>query len=350
VKHVIFFRNFLFEFLDVPYNAKHNKIPLAFCSKLGYLFFLKVFLTLLVNTEFAMKNTYKQNFIRAGALAKEVRSFGKSLIIKGASYMDVIAKITQKIVDLGARPAFPPQLALNEVAAHFLPQPGEDIIFSDQLIKLDVGVCYEGAIGDCAVTVDLSGNYQKLIEAAEAALLNAEQSVKVGQPVREIGKIIEETISSYGFKPVKNLCGHGLGEYKIHMAPSIPNCDDQSTAVIKPGMTFAIEPFATNGKGFIHEKGIPAIFSFATARPLQSSLARSVLAKIRTFSGLPFASHDLLGKDWSLLEVNAALDELIKAGVISGYRPLVEIEEGMVAQAENSVLVDEKGNVLITTR
>ena len=79
-----------------------------------------------------MKNTYKQNFIKAGALAKEIRSYGKSLIVNGASYMDVIVKIKQRIISLGARPAFPPQLALNAVAAHFLPQPGEDIIFSDQ--------------------------------------------------------------------------------------------------------------------------------------------------------------------------------------------------------------------------
>ena len=146
-----------------------------------------------------MNNKYKQNFLRAGALAKEVRSFGKSLIKKGASYIDAIAKIKLKISELGAYPAFPPQIALNDVAAHFLPQPGEDIIFSDQIIKLDIGVCYEGAIGDCAVTIDLSGKYQGLIDAAEAALLNAEQSIKVGLPIREIGKIIDATISSYGF-------------------------------------------------------------------------------------------------------------------------------------------------------
>lgn len=299
---------------------------------------------------FAMNSKYKRNFIQAGALAKEVRAYGKSLIQKGASYMDVIGKINQKIADLGARPAFPPQIALNDVAAHFLPQVGQDITFSDEIIKLDVGVCYEGAIGDCAVTVDLSGKYQALIDAAETALLKAEQSIRVGQPVREIGRIIEETIASYGFTPVKNLSGHGLGEYKIHTSPHIPNYDDRSTAIIKPGMTFAIEPFATNGKGMIYEGGVPTIFGVAAARPLQSSLARALLAKIRTFDGLPFAIHDLLGKEWSLEEVNVGMSELLKVGVIVGYAPLLEQAHGMVAQAENSVLVDEKGNVFITTR
>ncbi len=297
-----------------------------------------------------MNSKYKQNFIQAGALAKEVRAYGKSLIQKGASYLDIMTKINKKVGDLGARPAFPPQMALNDVAAHFLPQPGEDITLSDQIVKLDVGICYEGAIGDCAVTVDLSGQYQSLVDAAEAALLKAEQSIRVGQPVREIGKIIEETISSYGFQPVRNLSGHGLGEYKIHMAPHIPNYDDRSSAIIKPGMTFAIEPFATNGKGLIYEGGKAAIFGLVSARPVQSALARSLLAKIRTFSGLPFAAHDLIGAEWSLDEINTGLQELIKAGVVMGYAPLLEQGQGMVAQAENSVLVDEKGNVLITTR
>jgi methionyl aminopeptidase len=297
-----------------------------------------------------MNSKYKQNFIKAGALAKEVRSYGKSLIQKGTSYMEVIRKVNQKIFDLGARPAFPPQIALNDVAAHFLPQPGEDIIFSDQIIKLDVGVCYEGAIGDCAVSVDLSGQYQGLIDAAEAALLKAEKIIKVGLPIREIGKIIEETLSSFGCKPIKNLSGHGLGEYKIHMPPIIPNYDDQSKAIIKPGMTFAIEPFATNGKGFIYEEGQAAIFGLAHARPLHSEIARTLLAKIRTFQGLPFAIHDLINNEWPLAEVNLGLDELVKAGVVKGYAPLIEQGHGMVAQAENSVLVDEKGVVFITTR
>jgi methionyl aminopeptidase len=110
-------------------------------------------------------------------------------------------KVTEKIFALGARPAFPPQIALNDIAAHFLPQPDEDIVFTNEVIKLDVGICYNGAIGDCAVTVDLSGKYQSLLDAVESALLSAEQSIHVGQPVREIGKIIEGKISSYGFKP-----------------------------------------------------------------------------------------------------------------------------------------------------
>lgn len=297
-----------------------------------------------------MREEYMQNFIKAGALAKEVRAYGKSLIKPGASYNDVFNKINAKIRELGAIPAFPPQLALNEIAAHFLPWPGNDIIFSDELIKLDVGVCYNGAIGDCAVTVDLSGNYQDLINAAEAALLAAEKSIKVGLPVREIGKIIEQTITSHGFKPVRNLCGHGLGYYKVHTSPTIPNYDDRSKGEITPGMTFAIEPFATNGRGLIYDAGNPTIFSFLEDRPGLSDLASTLLQKIKSFKDLPFAAHDLVNLDYPAMAVELGVSELLKNKAIVGYAPLVEEAHGMVVQAENSVLVDNRGNVTITTR
>lgn len=297
-----------------------------------------------------MNEQYKQNFLRAGGIAREVRAFGKSLIKTGASYNDVIAQILKKISELGAIPAFPPQMALDAVAAHFLPQPGYDIIFSKEVVKLDIGVCFQGAIGDCAVTVDLSGKNQVLIDAAEAALLNAEKILEVGLPVREIGKEIARTIATFNLKPVKNLGGHGLGYYRVHTAPTIPNYNDDSKAVLKPGMTFAIEPFSTNGKGLIYEGENATIFSLASDRPLKSDLARRILATIKTFHGLPFSVHDLLKNGLNLVEAKVGLTELHTAGVVLGYPPLIEEAGGLVAQAENSVLIDNQGKIVITTR
>ncbi len=297
-----------------------------------------------------MDNAYKQDFIRAGALAREIRAFGKSLITRGASYNDVISQINQKIFELGARPAFPPQIALNDVAAHFLPEPGQNISFVDQVVKLDIGVSYKGAIGDCAVTVDLSGKHQVLVDAAEAALLAAEQIIKVGLPLREIGKVIEQTAQSFGLSPVRNLCGHGLGRFKIHTSPTIPNCDNKSTALIRPGMTFAIEPFVSTGIGMIYETGAPTIFGFVAERRVRSELARTLLAKIASFDRLPFAIHALVTPELPLATVRHGLDELLKANAIEGYPPLVEQSHGLVAQAENSVLIDMNGTVIITTR
>lgn len=297
-----------------------------------------------------MDQSYKRNFLRAGAIAKEVRAYGKELIVSGASYNFVVRSILNKIDQLGARAAFPPQIALNSVAAHYLPWPDEDVIFSDQLVKLDIGVCFQGAIGDCAVTVDLSGRYQKLIDAAEAALQAAEKIIEVGLPLAEIGRVIDSTVRKFGLKPIRNLSGHGLGPYKIHTTPTIPNYDNRSKIEIKPAMTFAIEPFVTDGVGSIYEVEQPTIFSFVKNRPLRTDYAKKLLAHIKSYSGLPFAIHDLMDIGVAKDRVYKGLKELIKVGAIVGYGPLLEEQEGMVAQAENSILVDEEGVVTVTTR
>lgn len=297
-----------------------------------------------------MNKKYKQNFLKAGSLAREVRAFGKSLIVKGASYNEVIRKINAKIYELGAIPAFPPQIALNQVAAHYLPMPNEDLLFNDQVIKLDVGVCFEGAIGDCAVTIDLSGHHQHIIDAAELALKNAEQIIKVGLPVSEIGRVIEDTIVSLGLQPIRNLGGHGLGIFKVHTSPLIPNYNDRSKAVVKPGMTFAIEPFATNGKGLIYEQGFPTIYSFVRLRPLKTEAAKKLIPTLKTLGQLPFSIHNLVSNEHPYEMVIQGVNELLFEGVIEGYPPLIEEAGGMVAQAENSVLIDEDGIVTISTR
>lgn len=296
-----------------------------------------------------MNEKYKQDFFQAGKFAKEVRAYGLSLIKKGASYNDVITKIRAKIHSLGAEPAFPPQIALNDTAAHFLPEPGKDIIFQEDVVKLDIGICYQGAIGDCAATVDLSGKHQKLILAVEEALSAAENSLHVGQPVREIGRTIEEKITSYGCTPIHTLSGHGLGFYQIHTSPHIPNYHDRSTAILKPGMTFAIEPFATNGKGLIFETENPAIFVLTAPAASYAKNTTPIVKRMLSFRGLPFALHDLVDGT-SLTQAKKEIALLKKQGLIAEYNPLIEEEGGMVAQAENSVLIDEKGKVFITTR
>jgi methionyl aminopeptidase len=182
------------------------------------------------------------------------------------------------------------------------------------------------------------------------ALENACNSIKVGMKVCEIGKIIDTTIKSYGLHPVRNLAGHGLGIYKVHMPPTIPNYDDRSTAIIKPGMTFAIEPFATDGEGYIYEVDPARIYAFTANKNAKSVEAKNLLIKIKALKGLPFSLHEILDENFTLELTIKGIDELMKIGAIDGYGPLIEETGGMVAQFEHSVLVDDEGNVIITTR
>lgn len=283
----------------------------------------------------------KEKWIKAGKIASEVREWSKSLIKPGAKLLDVANAIEAKIREKGAFPAFPVNLSLNEIAAHYTPILNDQIVLSDQILKVDIGVCYEGAIGDTAYTVDLSGKQIKLVEASQQALANVMKILKIGLPIAEIGKVVEETITSYGFQPIRNLSGHGIALYQIHTGPSIPNYDTKEKIVLEKGMIIAIEPFASTGEGRIKDGGETVIFEEISHRPIRSPLARQMLQDIEEFQHVPFARR-WLDKKHGMNKVSLALGQLKMNGNVHGHAPLVEVSKGMVSQAEHTFLIDDE--------
>ena len=297
---------------------------------------------------FKMDSQTKQNFITAGKISAEALEYGKSLIKKGNFLLDATEKIEKKIFELGGKPAFPVQISCDEIAAHFCPVQDDTTIFENQVVCLDLGVHVNGAIGDNAYTIDLSEKYSDLLAAAQKALEEALKIVAVGTELREIGKTIHDTIKSYGFNPVRNLSGHGLGLYDIHTNPTLPNFDNGDKTKLTNNMTFAIEPFATTGAGVVGEKGHPTVFMIQNKKPVRSPITREVLKEIESYEGLPFAERWLTKKFGA--KANFALRELTQLGVIHQFPPLVETSKGIVAQAEHSILIDENGEVIVTTK
>lgn len=294
----------------------------------------------------------EQSILRAGAIANTLRAYACSLIVPNMSYVQVIKKLYEKIrtYDASVRFAFPPQLAINEVAAHFLPDLGQDIIFSNELISVDVGVSVNGFIGDCATTIDLSGKNANLVQAAQAGLDAAKKKLKVGITLGEVGNAINNAIEERGFTTIKNLSGHGLGQYAIHTKPTIPNYDNNSQIVLTPNMHFAIEPFATKGKtGLIYESGNATIFSFIKKVPTRNPHTKLILKKIETFEGLPFSIHELLDSSIPVFKIHLAMRELLLSEAISAHPPLVDRDNQLVAQAEDTVYIDQNGKIIITT-
>ena len=211
-----------------------------------------------------------------------------------------------------------------------------------------MGVNLNGAIGDTAYTIDLSGKYSDLVKAAQKALEEALKIANVGTELREIGKTINDTIKSYGYNPVRNLSGHGLGLYDIHTEPTLPNIDNGDKTKLAKNMTFAIEPFSTTGAGVVAEKGHPTVFIMQQKRPVRSAITREVLKEIESYEGLPFAERWLQRKFGA--KSGFALRELNQFGIIHPFPPLVESSKGIVAQAEHSILIDEEGEVVVLTR
>src|SRR3989344_907574 len=158
-----------------------------------------------------MDEETKQRYIRAGKLCAEALEYGKGLIKKGNSLLEATELIEKKIFELGAKPAFPAQISCDHIAAHFCPEQDDRTLFENQLVSLDLGIHLDGAIGDTAYTIDLSGNHGEAVKAAQHALAEALKIVGVGTKLGDIGKAIQDTIASYGLGPVRNLSGAGIG-------------------------------------------------------------------------------------------------------------------------------------------
>ncbi len=285
-----------------------------------------------------------ENYRRAGVILVEVRKEATGLIKDGGSLLEVAEFVENNIREKGGEPAFPCNISRNEEAAHATPSIDDQTVFGkDDLVKLDIGVHIDGYIADSAVTVDLSGGYDELVKAAEAALDEAIKIIRDGVSTIEIGEVIGTTIKERGYKPVVNLSGHGLSRYDSHAPPTIPNVKYEHGVTLHENNVVAIEPFATDGGGKVVESGNAEIFSLIKPKPVRMREAKKLLDEIKNYQGLPFA------KRWLPRErLELALRTVETAGILRDYPVLREEEKGMVSQAEHTVIIKKDGCEVIT--
>jgi len=285
-----------------------------------------------------------EKYRKAGSILASVIQDAKRKVDADVPLIEVAEFVEDSIRSQGAQPAFPCNLSLNRMAAHFTPGPKDQSTFGESMVKLDIGVHVDGYIADAAVTVDLSG-HQELVEASKAALDAAIELVSPGANTAQLGAAIENAIAGYGFKPVANLTGHGLQRFSAHDEPIIPNKAIDQGMPLKEGDVIAIEPFATDGSGRISESPLIEIFGFSGRRPVRSPQAREVLNEIlEQYNTLPFARRWLTG-----VRIDYSLTQLLRSGIIHSYPVLWEVEGALVSQAEHTVIVLSEG-CEVTTR
>ncbi len=292
-----------------------------------------------------MDDMEKKDWIEAGRIAALARDYGAGLIKKGARIREILDKVEEKIISEGATMAFPAQLSLNETAAHSCASIDDDKILMDEVVKLDVGAMVNGAVGDTAVTIDLSGENADLLKASKEAFGAAFKLIKPGVSVSELGKAIEKKIQSFGFEPIRNLSGHTIERYELHAHPSIPNYDSGDDFRLEKGQVVAIEPFATSGVGKVKEAGLPNVFVEVELKPVRNPITRQIIKEIMGFHGMPFARR-WLEKKFSKGMATMALSELMRLEMIKDYKPLVEQSQGLVSQHEHTILVLDEPIIL----
>lgn len=286
---------------------------------------------------------------RAGQIASKVRNAGAARIVPGARLRDVCEGVEEEIRRLGGAPAFPVQTSVNHVAAHYCPSPEDESTYKEgDLAKLDVGVHVNGYVVDTAVTVNVGDRPENraFVLAASEALEAAIQAARVGVEIREVSAVIQKILLSHGLRPVKSLCGHGVGQWTVHCPPPIPNSPDDSEGRLPLHAVLAIEPFATDGEGYVKTLGEPEVFRLPTGASTPKVTHEEILDKIESFRGLPFARRQLT--EWPRTAIEATLSALRKAGCLQTYPPLAEQGGNRVAQAEHTVFVGESGVEVLT--
>jgi len=292
-----------------------------------------------------------EKFKLSGRILRETREEMKHFVREGMLIIEVCEKAERLIREKGGKPAFPCNVSVNEIAAHYTSPPNDKRRIPDRsVVKVDIGVHVDGYVTDTAITICFNPEYRSLVETAEQALKAAINTIRAGIFISRLGGIIERTIKSRGFKPVSNLTGHQLGRYLVHAGTSIPNVSHVSFSKIKLGGVYALEPFATlpnaigrveNGDGF-------TIFRLLRHKKLESPFAKQLLKYIEeNFRTLPFAERwlqDVVPQEHH----REAFQELLSSKAIMGYPIFVEVSRKPVAQAEHSVLIVEDGCLVLT--
>jgi methionyl aminopeptidase len=173
---------------------------------------------------------------KAGRIVGQIRRSVPSLVQEGARLIDICQEVEDMTAQLGGKPAFPCNVDVNEVAAHYTSPLGDVLqVPKGSLVKIDFGVHIEGFIADSAVTVSQNPILLPMISAAEEALKRALEIVRPEVRTSDIGALIQQTIERRGFKPIWNLTGHVIERYTIHTGESIPNVGRMGGGKFKEG-------------------------------------------------------------------------------------------------------------------
>jgi methionyl aminopeptidase len=189
-------------------------------------------------------------------MAATVRDQVARAVAPGVTTRDLDEFAARRIAELGGKSAFlgfrgyPGHICLsvdNEVV-HGIPGPRQ--IQLGQIVSIDVGVIYDGFVGDTATTVMVAvtdADVIRLVTTTERALRAGIGQARAGGHLSDISNAVEQTAAAAGFAVVRTFVGHGIGR-TMHEDPQIPNFGPPGRGPrLKEGMTLAIEPMVNMG-------------------------------------------------------------------------------------------------------
>lgn len=300
-----------------------------------------------------MNKNALEKYRQAGKIAAEVREEMKRYVREGMRIIEVCERTESLIEKKGGKPAFPCNISINEVAAHYTSPPADErTIPKGAVVKIDIGVHIDGYIADTATTISFNPHYKELVKTAEEALTEGTEYIRDGASSSGFGSLVQKVIIERGFKPISNLTGHSIGRYLIHSGKSLPNVPHFFGFKFKEGDIFAVEPFVTlpDAIGKVENGDLITIFRLHKKKKLKGTHAKKLLAFIeKNFRTLPFAERWLIGVVPKQSH-NSAFKELLSSKSLVSYPIFVEASKRIVAQAEHTVYVKKNGCEILTEK
>ena len=286
---------------------------------------------------------------KAGNVAKQVKNYIRPKIKVDTAALDIINITEAKIIELGGNMAFPVNLSINHIAAHYTTPSRDDglMIKENDLVKLDIGVHVEGYIVDTAFSVNFNKDksLENIVQATEVAVDAAKMMAKPKVNTREIGKKIETIIKGFKYNPIKELGGHQTERWIVHGKKALPELGNQKGDIMEEGDVFAVEIFASTGEGSVHLTNNSFIYElnpYSGRVPLRRKTSKQILGFVnKNYKTLPFAERWLTNE--FRMGVAFGLQELVQQNKLKAHYVLAENKGVYVAQSEETILITSDG-------
>ncbi|KAL0480962.1 methionine aminopeptidase [Acrasis kona] len=298
---------------------------------------------------------------KAAEVHRQARQWTRSWVKPGMNLQYICESMENKVRELLQSDglegglAFPTGCSINEIIAHYTPNPGEErVLQENDVLKLDLGVHVNGRIIDSAFTMCFNPVFQPLLDAVRDSTEAGVRIAGVDVRICEIGEAVQEVMESSeieiggttsSIKCVSDLCGHNICQYKIHGNKRVPIIKNNVKEKMEEGEFFAIETFGSTGPGYCMDMDGCSHFMRNYEAPPKvdpSVLNRSDLKVIdviqRNFGTLAFCPRYVERID-SNLKYQKTINKLVHLGLLNDYPPLTDVDGSFTSQFEHTIAI-----------
>jgi methionyl aminopeptidase len=192
----------------------------------------------------------------SGRVAAEVLRLAGEMVVPGVTTEEIDLRVHELFVERDTYPStinyhgYPKACctSVNEVICHGIPDSRR--LRDGDICNIDVTGWVGGVHGDTNATFlvgDVDPESRQLVQVTEECMWLGIEAVRPGRPLSDIGRAIEDHAKKYRYGVVRAFVGHGIGEQFHTDIQVLHYYDSRATTIMRPGMTFTIEPMITLG-------------------------------------------------------------------------------------------------------